>query len=172
MDKFLNDSLHEKLSLKLEQKSEDKFKRLLGEDPVLDAVNQKIQDIEISQTIADIENVRKTLDLTQKGILTPKDSALDRMLENIFFIQKSEKYEKEKKELEAFKNFKEDYKKDIFSNAILNPYEESLNRDKSTYLADYSLSAKWKDMGLRLAAGIPQGLGLVGDYAAIYIKRN
>ncbi|WP_180382959.1 hypothetical protein [Campylobacter vicugnae] len=41
------------------------------------------------------------------------------------------------------------------------------NRDKSTYIADYSLSAKWKDMGLRLAAGIPQGIGLVGDYAAI-----
>lgn len=170
MDKFLNDSLHEKLSLKLEQKSEDKFKRLLGEDPVLDAVNQKIQDIEISQTVADIENVRKTLDLTQKGILTPKDSALDRMLENIHFIQKSEKYEKEKKELEAFKNFKEDYKKDIFSNVILNPYEESLNRDKSTYLADYSLSAKWKDMGLRLAAGIPQGIGLAGDYAANHMN--
>lgn len=170
MDKFLNDSLHEKLSLKLEQKSEDKFKKLLGEDPVLDAVNQKIRDIEISQTVADIENVRKTLDLTQKGILTPKDSSLDRMLENIHFIQKSEKYEKEKKELEAFKNFKEDYKKDIFSNAILNPYEESLNRDKSTYLADYSLSAKWKDMGLRLAAGIPQGIGLFGDYAANHMN--
>lgn len=170
MDKFLNNSLHEKLSLKLEQKSEDKFKRLLGEDPVLDAVNQKIQDIEISQTVADIENVRKTLDLTQKGILTPKDSSLDRMLENIHFIQKSEKYEKEKKELEAFKNFKEDYKKDIFSNAILNPYEESLNRDKSTHVADYSLSAKWKDMGLRLAAGIPQGTGLLLDYAANHMN--
>ena len=170
MDKFLNDSLHEKLSLKLEQKSEDKFKRLLGEDPVLDAVNQKIQDIEISQTVADIENVRKTLDLTQKGILTPKDSSLDRMLENIHFIQKSEKYEKEKKELEAFKNFKEDYKKDIFSNAILNPYEESLNRDKSTHIADYSLSAKWKDMGLRLAAGIPQGTGLILDYVANHMN--
>ncbi|WP_086303086.1 hypothetical protein [Campylobacter vicugnae] len=170
MDKFLNNSLHEKLSLKLEQKSEDKFKRLLGEDPVLDVVDQKIQDIEISQTIADIENVRKTLDLTQKGILTPKDSSLDRILENIHFVKKSEKYEKEKKELEAFKNFKEDYKKDIFSNAILNPYEESLNRDKSTYLADYSLSAKWKDMGLKLAAGIPQGTGLILDYVANHMN--
>ncbi|WP_180383509.1 hypothetical protein [Campylobacter vicugnae] len=41
------------------------------------------------------------------------------------------------------------------------------NRDKFTYVADYSLSAKWKDMGLRLAAGIPQGVGLFGDYVAI-----
>lgn len=41
------------------------------------------------------------------------------------------------------------------------------NRDKSTHVADYSLSAKWKDMGLRLASGIPQGIGLTLDYVAI-----
>lgn len=41
------------------------------------------------------------------------------------------------------------------------------NRYKLTHVADYSLSAKWKDMGLRLVAGIPQGVGLFGDYVAI-----
>lgn len=41
------------------------------------------------------------------------------------------------------------------------------NRDKSTHVADYSLSAKWKDMGLRLVSGIPQGIGLTLDYVAI-----
>ncbi|MEE3694555.1 hypothetical protein V2I21_05425 [Campylobacter sp. CLAX-22107-21] len=46
------------------------------------------------------------------------------------------------------------------------------NRDKSTHVADYSLLAKWKDMGLRLASVIPQGVGLFGDYVAIYIKCN
>lgn len=41
------------------------------------------------------------------------------------------------------------------------------NRYKLTHVADYSLSAKWKDIGLRLASRIPQGVGLFGDYVAI-----
>lgn len=82
-------------------------------------------------------------------------------------LQKNEKIDGE---LQAAQNLKE---KTIESLLLDNVTEFSdYNRDKSTYVADYSLEAKWKDMGLRLAAGIPQGIGLVGDYAAIYIKRN
>lgn len=82
-------------------------------------------------------------------------------------LQKNEKIDGE---LQAAQDLKE---KAIESLLLDNVTEFSdYNRDKSTYVADYSLSAKWKDMGLRLAAGIPQGIGLVGDYAAIYIKRN
>lgn len=82
-------------------------------------------------------------------------------------LQKNEKIDAE---LQAAQDLKE---KAIESLLLDNVTEFSdYNRDKSTHIADYSLSAKWKDMGLRLVAGIPQGIGLVGDYAAIYIKRN
>lgn len=82
-------------------------------------------------------------------------------------LQKNEKIDTE---LQAAQDLKE---KAIESLLLDNVTEFSdFNRDKSTHIADYSLSAKWKDMGLRLASGIPQGIGLVGDYVAIYIKRN
>lgn len=77
-------------------------------------------------------------------------------------LQKNEKIDGE---LQAAQDLKE---KAIESLLLDNVTEFSdYNRDKSTYVADYSLSAKWKDMGLRLAAGIPQGIGLTLDYVAI-----
>ena len=80
-------------------------------------------------------------------------------------LQKNEKIDGE---LQAAQDLKE---KAIESLLLDNVTEFSdYNRDKSTYVADYSLSAKWKDMGLRLAAGIPQGIGLVGDYAANHMN--
>ncbi|MBQ8819497.1 hypothetical protein [Campylobacter sp.] len=82
-------------------------------------------------------------------------------------LQKNEKIDAE---LQAAQDLKE---KAIESLLLDNVTEFSdFNRDKSTPVADYSLSAKWKDMVLRSAAGIPQGIGLVGDYVAIYIKCN
>lgn len=82
-------------------------------------------------------------------------------------LQKNEKIDSELQEAQ-------DLKEKAMESLLLDNVTEfsDYNRDKSTYVADYSLSAKLKDMGLRLAAGIPQGIGLVGDYAAIYIKRN
>ena len=82
-------------------------------------------------------------------------------------LQKNEKIDSKLQEAQ-------DLKEKAMESLLLDNVTEfsDFNRDKSTHVADYSLSAKWKDMGLRLAAGIPQGIGLVGDYAAIYIKRN
>ncbi|WP_086290539.1 hypothetical protein [Campylobacter devanensis] len=80
-------------------------------------------------------------------------------------LQKNEKIDKE---LQAAQDLKE---KRMESLLLDNVTEFSdFNRDKSTHIADYSLSAKWKDMGLRLASGIPQGLGLVGDYVANHMN--
>ncbi|ARR02668.1 hypothetical protein CVIC8964_1279 [Campylobacter vicugnae] len=69
---------------------------------------------------------------------------------------------------EFFDNAKMNMYADMFSSTVQE--DNPLNRDKSTYIADYSLSAKWKDMGLRLAAGIPQGTGLILDYAANHMN--
>ena len=80
-------------------------------------------------------------------------------------LQKNEKIDKE---LQVAQDLKE---KRMESLLLDNVTEFSdFNRDKSGHIADYSFSAKWKDMGLRLASGIPQGLGLVGDYVANHMN--
>ena len=80
-------------------------------------------------------------------------------------LQKNEKIDSELQEAQ-------DLKEKAMESLLLDNVTEfsDYNRDKSTYVADYSLSAKWKDMGLRLASGIPQGIGLVGDYAANHMN--
>ncbi|ARR03551.1 MULTISPECIES: hypothetical protein [Campylobacter] len=77
-------------------------------------------------------------------------------------LQKNEKIDGELQEAQ-------DLKDTAMESLLLDNVTEfsDYNRDKSTHVADYSLSAKWKDMGLRLASGISQGTGLFGDYAAI-----
>ena len=80
-------------------------------------------------------------------------------------LQKNEKIDAELQEAQ-------DLKEKAMESLLLDNVTEfsDFNRDKSTPVADYSLSAKWKDMGLRLAAGIPQGIGLYGDYAANHMN--
>ncbi|WP_141082892.1 hypothetical protein, partial [Campylobacter vicugnae] len=80
-------------------------------------------------------------------------------------LQKNEKIDEELQEAQ-------DLKDTAMESLLLDNVTEfsDYNRDKSTYVADYSLSAKWKDMGLRLAAGIPQGTGLILDYAANHMN--
>ncbi|MBQ8820001.1 hypothetical protein [Campylobacter sp.] len=129
------------------QKAIDKAKNLSGSSAFLDEIDK---DLEI-----------------QEGLALAKVAGS----KDIFSVFNNIKQVKEiRQNKEFFENAKMNMYADMFSSTVQE--DSPLNRDKSTYVADYSLGAKWKDMGLRLAAGIPQGIGLILDYAAIYIKRN
>ena len=172
MDKYSNDPLDR--ALNAEERAKEKFDKLIGNDSTLNAMNQKISYLKHMETLKDIESFNKIVDSALKGESPVKST----------FELLKRKYEKEEAygtfdplkpvsqsgkgsmSIRELENLRDDYKMGLLSGNITNPFEESLNRDKSGYIADYSLSAKFKDMGLRLASGIPQGLGLLGDYVA------
>ena len=176
MDKYSNDPLDR--ALNAEERAKEKFDKLIGNDPALNAMNQKISYLKHMETLKDIESFNKIVDSALKG---------ESPIKSTFELLKR-KYEKEEAygtfdplkpvsqrgkgsmSIRELENLRDDCKMGLLSGNITNPFEESLNRDKSGYIADYSLSAKWKDMGLRVVSGIPQGLGLLGDYVANHMN--
>lgn len=138
----------------------------INEFEVLEKVTRKAQEKMSSLGVStaldkEMEELNNKANI-QKAFNAIKFLNSDNIENQYNLLQKNEKIDAE---LQAAQDLKE---KVIESLLLDNVTEFSdFNRDKSTYIADYSLSAKWKDMGLRLAAGIPQGIGLVGDYAAI-----
>lgn len=178
MDKYSNTSPYEERSLNAEEKAREKFDKLIGNDSTLNAMNQKISYLKHMETLKDIDSFNKIVDSALKGESPVKSTfeLLKRQYEKeeaygTFNSLKNESQRnKENMSIRELENLRDDYKMGILSGNITNPFEESLNRDKSGHIADYSMSAKWKDMGLRLASGIPQGLGLVGDYVANHMN--
>ncbi|MDL0095162.1 hypothetical protein [Campylobacter vicugnae] len=143
----------------------------INEYEVLDRVTRKAQEkmsslgmstaldeqMEELQNKADIQKAFNAIKLLNSN-----------SIENSYnIIQQNEK-------IDAGLQAAQDLKEKAMESLLLDNVTEfsDFNKDKSTHVADYSLSAKWKDMGLRLAAGIPQGTGLLLDYVAIYIKCN
>lgn len=177
MDEYSNTSPYGERALNAEEKAKEKFDKLVGDDPTLNAINQKISYLKDIQRLKDIDSFNKIVDSTLKGENPVKTTfeLLKRQYEReeeygTFDSLKSKSQIKQgRMSIKGLENLRDDYKIELLSGNITNPFEESLNRDKSGYIADYSLSAKWKDMGLRLASGIPQGLGLILDYAANHV---
>lgn len=118
----------------------------------------------LSDSSAFLDEIDKDLEI-QEGLALAKVAGS----KDIFSVFNNIKQVKEiRQNKEFFENAKMNMYADMFSSTVQE--DNPLNRDKSTHIADYSLSAKWKDMGLRLAAGIPQGVGLFGDYAANHMN--
>ena len=138
----------------------------INEFEVLEKVTRKAQEKMSSLGVStaldeEMEKLNNKANI-QKAFNAIKFLNSDSIENQYNLLQKNEKIDAE---LQAAQDLKE---KTIESLLLDNVTEFSdYNRDKSTPIADYSLSAKWKDMGLRLAAGIPQGIGLFGDYVAI-----
>ena len=138
----------------------------INEFEVLEKVTRKAQEKMSSLGVStaldeEMEKLNNKANI-QKAFNAIKFLNSDSIENQYNLLQKNEKIDAE---LQAAQDLKE---KTIESLLLDNVTEFSdYNRDKSTPIADYSLSAKWKDMGLRLAAGIPQGTGLIGDYLAI-----
>lgn len=141
----------------------------INEFEVLEKVTRKAQEKMSSLGVSTALD-REMEELNNKANIQKAFNAIKFLnsdsIENQYnLLQKNEKIDVE---LQAAQDLKE---KTIESLLLDNVTEFSdYNRDKSTYVADYSLGAKWKDMGLRLAAGIPQGIGLIGDYAANHMN--
>lgn len=177
MDKYFNTSPYEERALNAEERAKEKFDKLVGDDPTLNAINQKISYLKDMQRLKDIDSFNKIVDSSLKGNSPVKTTfeLLKRQYEReeesgTFDFLKSKSQRKQGEiSIRELENLRDDYKMGLLSGNITNPFEESLDRDKSGYIADYSTSAKWKDMGLRLVSGIPQGLGLIADYAANHI---
>ncbi|WP_086243118.1 hypothetical protein [Campylobacter devanensis] len=118
----------------------------------------------LSDSSAFLDEIDKDLEI-QEGLALAKVAGS----KDIFSVFNNIKQVKEiRQDKEFYENAKMNMYADMFSSTVQE--DNPLNRDKSTPIADYSLSAKWKDMGLRLASGIPQGLGLVGDYVANHMN--
>ncbi|MBE6430422.1 MULTISPECIES: hypothetical protein [Campylobacter] len=138
----------------------------INEFEVLEKVTRKAQEKMSSlgvSTVLDeeMEKLNNKANI-QKAFNAIKFLNSDSIENQYNLLQKNEKIDVE---LQAAQDLKE---KAIESLLLDNVTEFSdFNRDKSTHVADYSLSAKWKDMGLKVVAGIPQGIGLFGDYVAI-----
>ncbi|EPX3987339.1 hypothetical protein ACWZUH_000074 [Campylobacter fetus] len=177
MNRYSNASPYEERSLNAEERAKEKFDKLVGNDPTLNAINQKISYLKNMQTLKDIDSFNKIADSALKGESPVKTTfeLLKRQYEReeeygtFDFLKPEFQRKRGGMSIRELENLRDDYKIGILSGNITNPFEESLNRDKSGYVANYSLSAKWKDMGLRLASGLPQGLGLIADYAANHI---
>ncbi|TWO22648.1 hypothetical protein YZ82_01650 [Campylobacter hyointestinalis] len=111
----------------------------------------------------EMEEINRKADI-QKAFNAMKILSSNNIKDKYDLLQKNKNIDEK---LQAAQGLKEK----AMESLLLNNVSEitDYNRDKSGYIADYSLSAKWKDMGLRLASGIPQGLGLIADYAANHI---
>lgn len=141
----------------------------INEFEVLEKVTRKAQEKMSSLGVStaldrEMEELNNKANI-QKAFNAMKFLNSDSIENQYNLLQKNEKIDLE---LQEAQNLKER----VVESLLLDNITEfsDYNRDKSTPIADYSLSAKWKDMGLRLAAGIPQGIGLIGDYAANHMN--
>ena len=141
----------------------------INEFEVLERVTKKAQEKMSSLGVStaldkEMEEINRKANI-QKAFNAIKLLNSNNMEDMYNILQKNEKIDKE---LQKYQDLHERKKQSLLLDNVTEKVE--YNRDKSGHITDYSLSAKWKDMGLRVVSGIPQGLGLLGDYVANHMN--